>query len=173
MQILLTSTQIQSRVTELGAEISAIYQGKPLTIVGVMTGGLIFVADLVRSINIPHKIALIRASSYRGETEKPGELKLFIDPIPDIKGRDVLIVDDILDTGHTMHKLLLTLRQYEPASLKTLALLWKPSRTIIDIKPDYHGFQIENHFVIGYGLDYNDDYRHLPYVAIYEPPQSE
>ena len=168
MKTLLSAQTISQRVDELGAEISLNYRNKPLTVVGLMTGSIIFLADLIRAITIPHRIALVRASSYRGETMTPDELKITIDPEPDIYDRDILVIDDIFDTGNTMEQTLHSLKTLKPKSMKSMVLLWKPSRTVVKSRPDYFGFEIADHFVVGYGLDYNDDYRHLPDIQIYD-----
>lgn len=167
MQVLLTPQEIQTRIEFLGKEISTHYQGEPLTIIGVMTGSLIFLADLIRAIDIPHRIAVVRASSYRGQATTSGQLEIQLDPVPDLVNRHVLVVDDIFDTGKTMVGITDALKCYPSLSIRTAVLLWKPARTVVALKPDYCGFEIEDHFVIGYGLDYNDDFRHLPYIGIY------
>ena len=165
MKTLLSETAIAERVAELGRTITDAYRGRPLTVLGVLNGSVVLVADLVRVIDIPHQIGFIRASSYRGETTVPGELTVSTDLMPPITDRDVLLVDDIFDTGRTMVRLLNELKQKRPASIRTVALLWKQGRSEVAITPDYHGFQIPDVFVVGYGLDYNDDYRHLPQIV--------
>lgn len=169
MDTLLTEAEIAKRVTELGRIISDVYRGRPLTVLGVLNGSVVLVADLIRVINIPHQIGFIRASSYRGETTLPGQLTINSDLMPIIAGRDILLVDDIFDTGRTMVGLLEELRRKEPSSIRTAVLLWKQGRSEVEIIPDYHGFQIPDVFVVGYGLDYNDDYRHLPQIAVLNP----
>lgn len=169
MDTLLTEAAIAKRVTELGRIISDVYRGRPLTVLGVLNGSVVLVADLIRVIDIPHQIGFIRASSYRGETMVPGKLTVNTDVMPLIAGRDVLLVDDIFDTGRTMVGLLEELYRKEPASIQTAVLLWKQGRSEVEITPDYHGFQIPDVFVVGYGLDYNDDYRHLPQIAVLKP----
>ncbi len=169
MDTLLSETAIAKRVAELGQTITDVYRGRPLTVLGVLNGSVVLVADLIRAIDIPHQIGFIRASSYRGETTVPGELTINIDLMPMIAGRDVLLVDDIFDTGRTMVRLRDELNRQNPASLRTAVLLWKQGRSEVEITPDHHGFQIPDVFVVGYGLDYNDDYRHLPQIAVLEP----
>ncbi len=173
MNILLSESEIAARVSELGRTISQIYRGRPLTVLGVLNGSIMLVADLIRTIDIPHQIGFIRAASYRGETTVPGQLTVNTDAMPMIEGRDVLLVDDIFDTGRTMLRLLDEIGQWKPASLQTAVLLWKQGRGEVDIRPDYHGFQIPDVFVVGYGLDYNDDYRHLPQIAVLQPEDLE
>ncbi len=171
METLLTEKAIADRVSELGGSFTEIYRGRPLTVLGVLNGSVILVADLIRAINIPHQIGFVRASSYRGETTVAGQLTIDTDLLPDITGRDVLLVDDIFDTGRTMARLLDELQQYQPASIRSLALLWKPARREVELVPDFYGFQIPDAFVVGYGLDYNDNYRHLRQIQVLNPEE--
>lgn len=168
MYTLITADQIATRVAELGAQISTVYHDRPLTVLGVLNGSVIFVADLMRSISIPHRIGFVQASSYRGATTEGGELRVGTSLLPDLAGRDVLLVDDIFDTGRTLVRLKQELVAACPASIQTAVLLWKDGRSQVAMTPDYHGFRIPNEFVIGYGLDYNDDYRHLPMIGVLE-----
>jgi hypoxanthine phosphoribosyltransferase len=169
VDILLSEGQIQDRVRELGRQIEADYQGKPLTIVAVLTGSLIFLADLIRRIELPHRVALLQASSYRGATTSAGALTINEAFVPDVVDRDVLLLDDILDTGHTLATLVGRMGDRGARSVRTAVLLRKIGRQEVHLEPDYCGFTIPDAFVIGYGLDYNDDYRHLPYVAVLTP----
>ncbi len=169
MKTLLSEMAIAERVAQLGRTIADVYRGRPLTVLGVLNGSVVLVADLIRAIDTPHQIGFIRASSYRGETTVPGQLTIGTDLMPAIEGRDVLLVDDIFDTGRTMVRLLDELNGRNPASVCTAVLLWKQGRSEVGIIPDYHGFQIPDTFVVGYGLDYNDDYRHLPWIAVLNP----
>lgn len=164
MEPLITETQIAQRVQELAAAISADYHERPLTLLGVMTGSLLFLADLMKQLRVPHQVGVLQASSYPGTSTTAGTLRTNLEYLPPLSGRDVLLIDDILDTGQTLQQLLAQLATLQPASLKTAVLLWKPARTQVEITPDYLGFTIEDHFVVGYGLDYNDDYRHLPHI---------
>ncbi|MFO0968530.1 MAG: hypoxanthine phosphoribosyltransferase [Gemmataceae bacterium] len=166
MKVLLSADQIQKRVAELADDIARDYRDRPVTIVGVLTGCLMFMADLVRHLDLRLRIGLIQASSYRGETTSAGPLR--IDPalLPDVRGRHVLLLDDILDTGKTLHHLTEHLRRLEVASIRTAVLLRKKGRQLVDLTPDYFGFEIPNAFVVGYGLDYNDEHRHLPYIGV-------
>ena len=168
MLTLITADQIAKRIAELGATISIAYRHRPLTVLGVLNGSVIFVADLMRSISIPHRVGFVQASSYRGATTEGGELTIGTGLMPDIADRDVLLVDDIFDTGRTVSRLLKELVPARPASMRTAVLLWKEGRSRVDLTPDYHGFIIPNEFVVGYGLDYNDDYRHLPMIGVLE-----
>jgi hypoxanthine phosphoribosyltransferase len=166
MEILLPADRIQKRVAELAQQISADYKDRPVTIVGVLTGCLIFLADLVRHLEMPLRISLIRASSYRGATQIPGELSIHTELLSDIRGRDVLLLDDILDTGHTLSRLVAYIREQGPASVRTVVFARKRGRQEVSLEPDYCGFEIPDLFVVGYGMDYNDDYRHLAYLAV-------
>jgi len=166
VNVLISEDQIRERVKILGARIEADYQGKPLTIVAILTGSLILLADLIRQIGLPLRVALLQASSYKGATTTSGALIINESFAPDVAGRDVLLLDDILDTGRTLSTLVDRLRDRGAASVRTAVLLRKIGRQEVPIEPDYCGFTIPDAFVVGYGLDYNDDYRHLPYVGI-------
>jgi len=161
LEPLITQAQIAQRVQELAEAISADYHERPL---GVMTGSLLFLADLMKQLRVPHQVGVIQASSYAGATTTAGTLRTNLDYLPTLAGRDVLLIDDILDTGKTLQELMNQVATLQPASLKTAVLLWKPERTQVAITPDYLGFSIADQFVVGYGLDYNDDYRHLPHI---------
>lgn len=167
MEILIPADRIRLRVEELGRQIAADYAGQPVTIIGVLTGSLIFLSDLVRQLDLPLRIGLIQASSYRGNSTTPGELRINPELLPDLRGRHVLVLDDILDTGQTLKKLTQHFRELGVASLKFGVLLRKRGRQQVELEPDYCGFDIPDAFVVGYGLDYNDEYRHLPHIAIY------
>ncbi len=137
-----------------------------MTIVGVLTGSLIFLADLVRRLDLPLRIGLIQASSYRGDATAPGELHVDPGLLPDVRGRHVLLLDDILDTGQTLAHLVRHLEGLGVASLRVGVLLRKRERQRVPLEPHYCGFDIPDAFVVGYGLDYNDAYRNLPYLAV-------
>ncbi|GAB5442408.1 MAG: hypoxanthine phosphoribosyltransferase [Fuerstiella sp.] len=173
MKVLITEAQIHARVQELGTTISEKYAGRPLTILGVLTGSIVLLADLIRATSVPLRVALIQAASYTGARTTAGNLTINSAIVPDLKGRDVVILDDIFDTGNTMAGLLETLQAFEPNSVETAVLLWKTDRTEVDFQPDYFGFKIPDEFVVGYGLDYNDEYRHLPYIGVMEPADIE
>jgi hypoxanthine phosphoribosyltransferase len=165
-EVLIPASRIQERVGELAEQMNRDYHGQKLTIVGVLTGSLIFLADLMRRLDLPLRIALIQASSYRGAVTRPGALHVQSDLLPDLRGRHILILDDILDTGHTLAYLVRHLKTLEPASLKVAVLLRKLGRQEEPLDPDYCGFEIPDAFVVGYGLDYNDEYRNLPYIGV-------
>ena len=166
MRVLITTEQIQERLTELAQEIGPQYRDRPLTIVGVLTGSLMFLADLVRRLEIPLRIALIQASSYRGKATTPGALHLGSEVLADVRGRHVLLLDDILDTGQTLHHLIKHLDEQGALSVKVCVLLRKEGRQVHTVRVDYVGFSIPNEFVVGYGLDFNDEYRQLPHIAV-------
>ena len=170
MEILLTAERIQQRVGELARDIAADYRQQPVTIVGVLTGSLIFLADLVRRIDLPLRIGLIQASSYRGAATTAGELRVGPDLQPDVRGRHVLLLDDILDTGQTLGRLVGHLRDLGALSVRVAVLLRKHGRQTVPLEPDYCGFDIPDAFVVGYGLDHNDEHRHLPYIAVLPSP---
>jgi hypoxanthine phosphoribosyltransferase len=166
---LITETAIRDRLVEMGRQIEEDYRDRPLTIVAVLTGRLIALADLVRRIKIPLRIALVQASSYRGATTTATTLVINEGFAPDVNGRDVLLLDDILDTGLTLSALVQHITDRGAKSVRTAVLLRKIGRQVVSVEPDYCGFTIPDEFVVGYGLDYNDDYRHLPYVGVLRP----
>jgi hypoxanthine phosphoribosyltransferase len=172
VKVLLTEAEILDRVRALGRQIEADYQGKRLTIVAVLTGSLVVLADLIRQIHLPLRGDLLQASSYKGATTTRGVLVINESFTPDVAGRDVLLLDDILDTGHTLATLVERMAERGATSVRTAVLLRKRGRQEAHVEPDYCGFEIPDEFVVGYGLDYNDDYRHLPYVAVLDEPPS-
>ena len=166
VRCLITEDEIARRVDELARRISSEYVGRPLTLVGVLTGSLVFLADLMRRISVPHQVSLLQASSYRGTAHSPGELRLNLDLLPPLDGRDVLLVDDILDTGGTLAALIEEMERRDTSTVRSAVLLWKSHGRRQRSFPTMSGFEIPDEFVVGYGLDYNDDYRHLPYVGV-------
>jgi hypoxanthine phosphoribosyltransferase len=165
MKVLLSAEQIQDRIASMASRIAGDFRERPVTIVGVLTGSLMFLADLVRRLDLPLRIGFIQASSYRGATTVRGELRVAPELLPDVRNRHVLLLDDILDTGQTLGYLVQHLRGLGVASVKVGVLLRKLGRQELALEPDYVGFDIPNAFVVGYGLDFNDEYRHLPYIA--------
>ena len=169
-EVLVSEERIQARVAELGARISADYAGKRLTLVSVLKGSLPFMADLMRSITIPVRIDLMEVSSYGGaSTESSGLVRILKDLSATIEGEDVLIVEDIIDTGLTLNYLIRYLRGKNPRTLRICTLLDKPARRLVDIPVDYIGFEIPDQFVVGYGLDYGEVYRNLRFVGVLKP----
>ena len=163
--ILITGEAVQQRVTELGAELSRDYAHTDLLLVGVLKGAVFFMADLVRQITVPCEIDFMAVSSYGNSTDSSGVVRILKDLDANIEGRNVVIVEDIVDSGLTLSYLIRNLDARGPASLEVCALLTKPARRIADIECRYVGFEIPNRFVIGYGLDYAERYRSLPFVA--------
>jgi hypoxanthine phosphoribosyltransferase len=167
--ILVDEATIQSRISELGAAISEAYAGKDLVLVSVLKGSIIFMADLVRAITVPHEIDFMATSSYGAATSSSGVVRILKDLNVSIQGRNVLVVEDIIDSGHTLTYLLRLLTERQPASLRIVTLLDKPERRAVHIDVDWVGFSIPNEFVVGYGLDYNELYRNLPYIGVLKP----
>ncbi len=169
-KVLIDSESLQTRVAELGATISRDYQGRDLLLVCVLKGGVMFLTDLMRHITIPHSIDFMAISSYgTGARESSGVVRILMDLSADIRDRNVLIVEDIIDTGRTLDYILRLLRAREPASLRVCCLLDKPARREVPIQVDYLGFSIPNEFVFGYGLDLDELYRELPLIATLKP----
>ena len=168
--VLLSAEEIQARTAELGAQISRDFDGREPLFVGVLKGCFVFMADLMRAVSIPCSIDFMVVSSYGGSnTVTSGLVKIIKDLDGDLSGKDVLIVEDILDTGVTLSKLVPMLKMRNPNSVKICTILDKPSRRKADIQPDYEGFQVPDEFVVGYGLDYDEKYRNLPYVGVLKP----
>lgn len=168
MKVLLSEQRVRDEVERMAREVNQRCEGRPLTIVGVLTGSLVLLADLIRLLEMPLRVGVVQASSYRSGTERE-ELFINADWVLDIKQRDVLLVDDIFDTGHTLVKVLELMEQLGPQSIMSAVLLRKQGRQEVDCQPDFVGFDIPDEFVVGYGLDYRDEYRNLPYVATLEP----
>lgn len=168
IDILLDADTIQARVRELGAAISKDYAGTEIVLVPVLKGSFVFGADLARAIDVPTAVDFFGCRSYEG-TESTGVVQTTLDLSQPIEGKHVIVVEDIVDTGLTMQYMLENLRTRRPASLKLASLLHKPARTKVDIHIDYLGFTIEDVFVIGYGLDYDEFYRNLPYLGVLRP----
>lgn len=168
-RILLTDEQIQVRIKELGVQLTNDYKDKDPIFVGVLKGCFIFMADLLRSTDIYCSMDFMAVSSYGGGTTTTGAVNINKDLSRDIEGRHVIIVEDILDSGVTLNYLVKYLSVRKPASMKLVTLLDKPARRIADVKADYVGFEVEDAFVVGYGLDYAEEYRNLPYIGILKP----
>jgi hypoxanthine phosphoribosyltransferase len=168
-EVLLTDERIQARVAELGAQLAADYAGRDPVLVSVLKGSIVFLADLVRQMEIPLSIDLMEVSSYGASTESSGQVRILKDLSMAIEGRDVIVVEDIIDTGLTLNYLLRYLHDKGPASIRICCLLDKPARRLADITIDYRGFTIPDRFVIGYGLDYDERYRNLPYIGVLRP----
>jgi hypoxanthine phosphoribosyltransferase len=172
MRVLLDESQLTRGVEQLAAEIDAHYGDRPLTVIAIMTGSLVLFADLIRRLSMPQRVGVIRASSYRGGTTS-GDLTVDSQMMIDVTGRDVLLVDDIFDTGKTLDRLSSMMHEFGAASVKTAVLLHKRREHIVDLRPDFVAFEIPDEFVVGYGLDYLDMFRNLPYLAVLEPEEIE
>lgn len=170
MKTLLDDNQLRAGVEKMAQAISQKYQQQPVTIVAVMTGSLVLLADLIRQLGMPIRVSLIQASSYRGGAES-GDLWIRDDMMLDVEGRNVLVVDDIFDTGRTLEAVLKCINEMQPANLASAVLLHKRERQVVDLQPDFVGFEIPDEFVVGYGLDYQDLYRNLPFLAVLEPEE--
>ena len=168
MRILLTQDQLRSGVSRMAGDIAAVYGDRPLTIIAVLTGSIVLLADLIRLLTMPLRVGVLQASSYREGTAR-GTLIVNADMMLDIAGRDVLLLDDIFDTGHTLVGVMAALRKFQPTSLRSAVLLRKAGRQEVEMIPDFIGFEIPDEFVVGYGLDCGDLYRNLPYLAAIEP----
>ena len=164
--ILIGPDELSARVRELGRNVSDTYRGSVPLLISVLKGGVVFLTDLMRAITIPHHIDFLQVSSYAGGTKSTGTVRIMSDLGINIAGRDVLVVEDIVDTGLTLTYLLKQFEIRQPRSLKVCALLSKPSARQVDVTVDFLGFEIPNEFVVGYGLDYEEKYRNLPYIGI-------
>ncbi|MBR6792774.1 MAG: hypoxanthine phosphoribosyltransferase [Clostridia bacterium] len=165
-EILYSEEQLRNKMQELGAAITADYAGKELLMVSILKGSVMVMADLMRAVDLPLQIDFMNVSSYGASTQTKGAVKILKDLDVDIKGKDVLIVEDILDSGVTLHNLINLLKQRQPASIEICTLFSKPSRRQVDVDAKYIGFEIPDAFIVGYGLDYAEKYRNLPYVGV-------
>lgn len=169
-RILLSQEQIQEKIKQLGNQITEDYKDKDnVLLVGVLKGAFIFMADLIRNINLPLHVDFMAVSSYGASTESSGVVRILKDLEHDIEGKNLLIIEDIIDSGLTLSYMYDILKSRKPKSIKICALLDKPSRRKVDIKVDYLGFEIPDYFVVGYGLDYGEKYRNLPYICVLKP----
>lgn len=164
-EIVLTSDQIHKRVTELGLELRHDYAGKSPLFVGILRGAIMFLADLIRASGLAAEVDFMAVASYGSSTRSSGVVRILKDLDEDIKDRDVVIIEDILDTGLTLNYLLRNLKTRQPASIEVCALLIKKGKQKVPVEPRYRGFDIEDRFVVGYGLDYNERYRNLPFIG--------
>lgn len=168
-EILISEEEIRAKVKELGQQISRDYAGQDLLLIGILRGAMLFMSDLMREIDIPVNIDFMVVSSYGSGTTTSGEVRVLKDLDRGIEGRNVLLIEDIVDTGLTLNYLTKYLANRHPKSLKVCTLLNKPSRRRVEVKVDYNGFIIPDKFVVGYGLDYNEYYRNLPYIGVLKP----
>ncbi|WKX25933.1 hypoxanthine phosphoribosyltransferase [Tatumella ptyseos] len=167
VEVMISEQEIRNRVTELGQQITTAYQdrGREMVLVGLLRGSFMFMADLCRAIDVSHEVDFITASSYGNGMSSTRDVKILKDLDEDIRGKDVLIVEDIIDSGNTLSKVREILQLREPASVAICTLLDKPERREVDVTVEYVGFSIPDEFVVGYGIDYAQRYRHLPYVG--------
>lgn len=170
---IVTQEQMRTRIRELGRQISADYAGKDLVLVGVLKGAYAFYADLARAIRIPVRVDFIVVASYGSRSKTSGKVKLVTELTEDIKGRDVLLVEDIVDSGLTVQHLVKSLAKKKPRSIRVCTLLSKPDRRVVDVQVEYVGFKIPNQYVVGYGLDYQQKYRNLPYLAVLDQMEEQ
>ena len=168
-EILIDADAIATKVAELGAQIGHDYHGKDLALISILKGSLPFLADLMRRIDVPLSVDFMEVSSYGASTESSGIVRIVKDIANPVEGRDVLVVEDIVDTGNTLAFVLEHLRSQRPASVRLCTLLDKPARRIVPIEIDYRGFEIPDKFVVGYGLDYAERYRNLPFIGVLRP----
>lgn len=166
VDVMIDAATVSARVKELGAQITKDYAGKPLTLVGILKGSVFFTTDLAKAIDLPLNVEFLGVSSYQGGTETTGEVRVTSDVTKPMAGKHLLIVEDIIDTGLTMKFLLENLQARHPASLKICTLLEKPSRARTKVPIDYKGFVIEDKFVVGYGLDFDEKFRNLPFIGV-------
>lgn len=168
VRVLLSEEEVDRRIREIGEQISRDYAGRSIHLVCVLKGGSFFMCELAKRITVPVSLDFMSVSSYGSDTKSSGVVKIVKDLDEPLKGRDVLVVEDIVDSGRTLSYLLEILQERGPASLRLCTLLDKPDRRVIDVKVDYTGFQIPDEFVVGYGLDYDQMYRNLPYIGVVE-----
>lgn len=168
-EILLTEEQIAVKIAELGERISKDYAGKDLLAIGILKGAILFMSDLIRKITIPVKTDFVAVSSYGASTRSSGIVRILKDLDESVEGKHLLIVEDIVDTGLTLKYLVENLSSRRPASIKVCTLMDKPARREVQIVPDYTGFQIPDKFVVGFGLDYAERYRNLPFIGVLKP----
>ena len=168
IKVLINEEELQRRVKEIGEQIQKDYEGKEITLICILKGSVFFTVDLAKNIKGDVKLEFIRVSSYNDGTESSGEIKMKLDLKDSIQGKDVIVIEDIIDTGRTLSYLIEYLKMKKPNSVKLCALLDKPDRRVVDVKVDYTGFQIPDKFVVGYGLDFDERYRNIPYVAYIE-----
>ena len=170
---IVTQEQMRARIRELGRQITADYTGKDFVLVGVLKGAYAFYADLARAIRIPMLVDFLMVTSYGSRAKTSGKVKIVTELTEDIKGKDVLLVEDIVDSGLTVQYLIKTLTKKKPRSIKVCTLLSKPDRRTINVVIDYVGFKIPNEYVVGYGLDYQQNYRNLPYLAVLDVAEDQ
>ncbi len=165
IDIMYSKEEIQNKIKLLASKINDYYNKDSIVIICILKGSFIFCSDLVRNLNMPLKIAFIKASSYRDKTYSDGKVDIIDDIDDNIENKNILVVDDIIDTGYTLNKIISLLKEKNPKSIKLCTLFNKEERRKVDLKSDFYGFDLPNEFIIGYGLDYNEEYRNLPYIG--------
>lgn len=168
IKVRISEEEVNARIAELAAQISEDFKSEEIVAVGILRGGVYFCTELTKRITVPVILDFVEASSYGDDTESSGQVKITKDLEEDISGKNVVVMEDIIDTGRTLSLLLENLRNRNPKSLKLCTLLDKPERRVVDVPVDYNGFQIPNEFVVGYGMDYAQRYRNLPYIGVIE-----
>ncbi|EOS73618.1 MAG: hypoxanthine phosphoribosyltransferase [Lachnospiraceae bacterium] len=168
IKVLLSEEEVDSKIKEIGEQISKDYEGRQVHLVCVLKGGSFFMCELAKRITVPVSLDFMSVSSYGSDTKSSGVVRIVKDLDEPLKGKDVIVIEDIVDSGHTLSYLLEMLKNREPASLRLCTLLDKPERRVADVHVDYTGFQIPDEFVVGYGLDYDQKYRNLPYIGVVE-----
>ena len=172
MKELISAEQLHAGICTMADEITDTVADRPLTVIGVLTGSVVLLADLIRQLKMPLRIGFVQASSYQGQVER-GQLELDTAILPDVVNREVLLVDDIFDTGHTLFEVQRMIQSMKPRLVHTAVLLHKLGRQEVDFRPDFTAFEIPDEFVVGYGLDYRDQYRNLPFVAVLDEADLE
>lgn len=172
MRTLLSEAELNAGVQKLASEIDSHYSGRPLTVIAIMTGSLVLFADLIRRLSMPQRVGVVQASSYRGGTTS-GQLHVDAAMMIDVKGRDVLLVDDIFDTGKTLDRVSGMMLEHGASSVQTAVLLHKRTQHTVEMRPNFVAFEIPDEFIVGYGLDYLDMYRNLPFIAVLSPAEIE
>ncbi|MFI4874878.1 MAG: hypoxanthine phosphoribosyltransferase [Blastopirellula sp. JB062] len=173
MRTLISQSQLEAGVRKLANQLNRQYDDRPLTVLGVLTGSVVLLADLIRQLEMPLRVGVLQARSYRGAATTSGELVVNLELMPAVEGCDVLLLDDIFDTGRTLDELSRRIRGCGATSVRSMVLLTKVGRCEVDYRPDFSAFDIPNEFVVGYGLDYQDHYRNLPFVAALDPEEIE
>lgn len=168
VKVLLSEKEVDARIQAIGDEISRDYAGRQVHLICVLKGGSFFMCELAKRITVPVSLDFMSVSSYGGDTKSSGVVKIIKDLDESVKGKDVIVVEDIVDSGRTLNYLMEMLKSRGPASLRLCTLLDKPDRRVVDVRVDYTGFQIPDKFVVGYGLDYNQKYRNLPFIGVVE-----
>ncbi len=169
IEVLYDREAVENRIVEMGKQISRDYEGKEVTLICILKGAAFFTCELAKNITVPVNLEFMRCSSYGNETQSSGVVKIIQDLDDPIRDKNVIVVEDIIDTGRTMHYLLEVLSGRKPASLKLCSLLDKPDRRVVDVAVDYVGFVVPDVFIVGYGLDYAQQYRHLPFIGLVTP----